>query len=64
MGNLSILTIVVIGLVLALLVDFVGFVILSLQGNNIPGVMENGGLMIITGLLGLLAPSKTVTANN
>lgn len=61
MRNLSILSIVVVGLVLALLVDVVGFVILAVNGLSIPGVMENGALMIVTGLLGLLAPSKDVT---
>lgn len=61
MRNLSILKIVVSGLVLALLLLVAGIIYLLGQGQGVPGTLETLSGMIVTGLLGLLAPSRTVT---
>lgn len=59
MKNLSLLVVVTVGLIITLvtLVVFTG--LLLLQGSTIPGTLETLIGMIITGLLGILAPSRT-----
>ena len=64
MGNLSILKIVVMGLIMALLMVVAGMIYLLGQEQNIPGTLETLAGMIVTGLLGLLAPSRTAAAGD
>jgi hypothetical protein len=59
MKDLSILKIVVVGLVLLLIILAVGMILMVLQGMSIPGTFETLTGMTVTGLLGLLAPSRT-----
>lgn len=60
--NASVLKIVVIGLVVALLVALAGIVlIVLLTSKDVPGELWTLLVSMVTGLLGLLAPSKEVT---
>jgi hypothetical protein len=58
----SILKIVTAGLVMALLVLVAGMIYLLGKNQPIPGTMETLSGMIVTGLLGLLAPSREAAA--
>ena len=59
MSNFSLLSIVAIGLVIALLLELVGIVlVLLLTERAVPSELWALVLAEVTGLLGLLAPSK------
>ena len=62
MKDTSILRLVVIGLILALVIVLVGSFLLLLNGIALPGFVDALGFSIVTGLLGLLAPSRTAAA--
>lgn len=64
MKDLSILKIVVVGLVILLIILSVGMVLMVLQGMSIPGTFETLTGMTVTGLLGLLAPSRVAAAGD
>lgn len=58
MKNVSILLVVVIGIVLIEILTVVGMIILVVQERQIPGTLETIAVAGLTGLLGVLAPSR------
>jgi hypothetical protein len=62
MKDMSILRMVAGGLVLALLILLAGMFALLMQDKNVPNEVWAIGFSIVTGLLGLLAPSRTAAA--
>ena len=62
--NVSILKMVVLGIILVLLMFAGGIVYLVSNDKNVPEVMSTVVIAGITGLLGLLAPSKDATNPN
>lgn len=62
MNRVSILMIVVIGIVLIELLTVSGMIWLVVQERAIPGTLETIAVAGLTGLLGVLAPSRAVTA--
>lgn len=51
------LVIVIVGLVLLVALSFIG--LLALNGNPIPDVLQNVAVGSLTGLIGLLVPSRS-----
>lgn len=49
---------VVLAVALALLLAIVGIVVLALQGQPIPDVLQNVAVGSLTGLVGLLVPTR------
>jgi hypothetical protein len=62
MKDLSILRMVAGGLIFVLLAIVVGVFLLLMQDKNVPNEVWAVGFSIVTGLLGLLAPSRTAAA--
>jgi hypothetical protein len=62
MKDASILRLVVLGLVGALLVVLVGSFVLISMDKALPSFTDALSFSIVTGLLGLLAPSRTAAA--
>jgi hypothetical protein len=62
MKDMSILRMVAAGLILALLVILVGCFWLLVEEKTVPNEFWAVGFSIVTGLLGLLAPSRTAAA--
>lgn len=62
--NLSILKIIVLGLVICVILAVVGMIYLVSQDRSIPQTLETIVIAGFTGLLGLLAPSRTATDPN
>jgi hypothetical protein len=63
MPNASVLKVVTLGLVLALIIELVGIVLIILNDKQVPGELWTLCVAEVTGLLGLLAPSKDAVQN-
>lgn len=59
--NASTLQVVTIGLLVCLVVSIFGIIYLIASGNVVPDILELLATGIVTGLLGLLAPSREAT---
>lgn len=62
MKDISILRMVAAGLVMALLILFVGMFWLLANDKTVPNEVWAIGFSIVTGLLGMLAPSRAASA--
>lgn len=60
MNKVSVLLVVVIGIILIELITVAGMIVLVVQERAIPGTLETIAVAGLTGLLGVLAPSRTV----
>ena len=63
MGNLTVLKMVVAIVGIVEIAVLVGMVFMVVEDRNIPGTFETIAVAGLTGLLGLLAPSREVAQN-
>lgn len=61
MGDISILKMVVAVIGLVLVLTVIGIIYLVVNDKAIPGTLETLAVASVTGLLGLLAPSRAAT---